>query len=142
MIKYYHRAETTGLIDSLLETWDSEVFSSHNKRKGHTADENAEVIDMDADPNGSEIAASLARLCLQNAARASTPISHAPEDSITDNIPDDFDADIYGDEPEGTPPSPASPGIGLASLPIIAAPAMLNLPATSNPDSGTLIIIL
>lgn len=143
MIEYYHGTDTTALIQSLLETWDREVFSNHNKQKGHAGDEDAEVIDMDASPDGSEIAASLARLRLQSATWANTPIKTDYSPSVSsrpipqpiahEDITDRDDSeDIYGDK---VPPSPDSPIPGPANLPI-AAPAALNPPAASNPDPG------
>lgn len=147
LIQFYHSADTTGLIRTLLEIWDREVFSNHNKRKGHTGGEDAEVIDMDADPHASEIAESMARVRLQMAAQSNIDppavLPHPiPQPIVPDGIQisetddNDFD-DIYGDE---VPPSPDRFRPGSANLPVIvpAPTTTLNPPvaAQRSPDPG------
>lgn len=145
LTEFYHSADTHKLILTLLEVWDREVFSNHNKRKGHIGDEDSdsEVIDIpDFDADALEIAEDLARIRLQIATRSNTPIVidapavpqpiPQPIESLDDPDHDDFD-DIYGDE------APLSPRPGPVNPPAAALPpdvAMLIPPTPSSPSES------
>lgn len=127
LTEFYHSADTHKLILTLLEAWDREVFSNHNKRKGHIGDdEDAEVIDIpDFDADALEIAEDLAKVQLQMATRSNTPIvidapavpQPIPQPIALDDIDlDDLD-DIYGDEAPPSPPRPGTVNPPAAALP-------------------------
>lgn len=126
----YHSANSSHWVQTLLATWDREVFFHHNKRKGLTVDdENTETIDIvEDDVDGNEITEGIEHLRLWSEAQANAPNTDPGANSaagpghnspparptiMNDSDHDDFD-DIYGDEAPPIP-TPAVPAVNLST---------------------------
>lgn len=135
LTKLYHSPDSSDWVQTVLETWDRELFSHHNKQKGHILDGNAETIDIDVmegDADASEIAEDMASLRLWSAQQTNARQTddsetvlagphHIPPPDELQRSDDDNSSDIYGDEAPIPPRSTTSAAI----------PAALNLPAPS-----------
>lgn len=154
MGKHSHQADW---VDQLLATWDYEVFSAHNKAKGHSyPNDDAEFISLDEGNTTSQIEKDLEMLSLERQQNqlASNATAAAPSEStletpqprraapellsIDESGEDSDDSDIYYNPPASLTPAdnhlpPAGPAITPAPRPIANPTAD---PATTSDNSA------